>query len=136
MKHVVTITESVLKDIVKSVVNEISDRHFPSSGGHPDIYTSDVKNGNRYKINYGADYGHKSDSSLLKGGVLNRNAKRTEWMWIQDMVNHADDLFSEYHLYDEDAFEAIEMLHELLKKRVSEADAIDQVGDKFYRDNK
>lgn len=55
-------------------------------------------------------------------------------MWIHDMINHANDLFTEYHLYDKEAYEAVEMLHKLLKQGVSNTDAIDQVGDKFYRD--
>lgn len=51
------------------------------------------------------------------------------------MINHAEDLFKEYHLYDEEAYEAIEKLYELLKQGVSESDAVDQIGDMFYREN-
>lgn len=140
MKRRIRLTESDLHRIVKDSVNKVmneamSDKHFPPSEGHPDIYTSDRLNGNKYQLRYGADYG-KGGESLLKNWQPNPNAKRYEWMWIHDMVNHAKDLFSEYHLYDEDAYEAIEKLHELLKQGVSESDAVDQVGDIFYKDTK
>ena len=140
MKRTIKLRESELKrmiaESVKRVLNEaMSDKHFPASDGHPDIYTSDRLKGNKYQLRYGADYG-KHGESLFKNGILNPNAKRYEWMWIHDMVNHAKDLFSEYHLYDEDAYEAIEKLHELLKQGVSELDAVDQVGDTFYQDEK
>ena len=139
-KNTIRLNEVQLKRVVAEAVKRVlkegmSDKHFPISNGHPDIYTSFRRNGNKYKLQYGADYGYKKDSSLLKHGELNPNAKRTEWMWIHDMVNHANDLFSEYHLYDEDAYEAIEKLHELLKQGVSESDAVDQIGDTFYQDN-
>ena len=136
MKKTIRLTESDLHRIVKRAINEaLSDEHFPSSDGHPDIYTHGVMGGNRYKLNYGADYGHKRDSSLLKNGVLNPNAKRTEWMWIKDMVNHANDLFKEYHLHDQDAYDAIEKLNELLKQGVQTSDAVDQIGDDFYKED-
>ena len=134
-KQVIRLNENQLKQIVMESVKEVlNNEHFPSSGEHPDIYTSDTKQGNKYQIRYGSDYGYKKDSSLLKNGLRNPNAKRTEWMWIKDMVNHANDLFTEYHLYDEEAYEAIEKLYTLLKQGVSESDAIDKVGDMFYRD--
>lgn len=138
-RKLIKITESDLHNIVRESVNRIikekmGDKHFPSSEGHPDIYQAGKRQGNKYQINYGADYGYKKDSSLLKNGQENPNAKRTEWLWIKDMVNHANDLFSEYHLYDHDAYEAIEKLYQLLKQGVSEEEAIDQMGDMFYRE--
>ena len=137
-KQVVKINEAQLKQIVAESVKrvlEVNDKHFPPSEGHPNIYVGGMKKGNRYTLNYGADYGYKEDSSLLKNGHINPNAKRTEWMWIKDMVNHANDLFKEYHLHDEEAYEAIEKLHELLKQGIPESEAIDKVGDMFYREN-
>lgn len=133
-KKTIKLNEAQLrKMIAESVKKAMSGAHFPSSDGHPDIYVSHKLNGNKYRLQYGADYG-KDGETLYKHGLPNPEAKRYEWMWIKDMINHAKDLFSEYHLYDEDAYEAIEKLNELLKQGVSESDAVDQVGDTFYQD--
>ena len=134
-KQVIRLNESQLKQIIKEAIKNLGDKDFPASQNHPDIYNYGKQYGSKYMINHGADYGYKKDSSLLKNGIVNPNAKRTEWMWIKDMVNHAEDLFKAYHLYDEEAYEAIEKLYELLKQGVSESDAVDQIGDMFYREN-
>jgi uncharacterized protein YoaH (UPF0181 family) len=115
-------------------VSEYGKNHFPASEGHPDIYVNGKEKGKKYQINFGADYGYKPNSSLLKNGVENPDAARTEWMWIRDMVKHANDLFAEYHMYDEDAYEAIEKLHQLLRQGVSSSDAIDHIGDEYYKE--
>lgn len=143
-KKLIKLTESDLHKIIKESINMVlTERmndsifygeNFPASDRHPDIYTAGRKQGKKFQINYGADYGYKNDSSLLKNWEHNPNAKRTEWLWIKDMINHAKDVFSEYHLYDKDAYEAIEKLYELLKQGVSEEDAVDSIGDMFYKE--
>ena len=81
MKKRIRLSESdlrrVINESVRRILNEVggstlSDEDFPESEGHPDIYAGGNRQGKRYLLNYGADYGHKRDSSLLKNGVINR----------------------------------------------------------------